>query len=63
MVDHEILMLKLGVYGLSESASQWFFVSHLEGRRQAVSIDGIVSDWLDVPHGVPQGSILGPYYS
>ena len=60
VVDHEILMLKLGVYGLSRSTSQCFFVSYLEGRRQAVSIDGKVSHWLDVPHGVPQGSILGP---
>ena len=59
MVDHEILMLKLGAYGLSASASRWF-ASYLEGRRQGVLIDGKVSNWLEVLHGVPQGSILGP---
>ena len=59
IVDHEILMLKLGAYGLSASASRWF-ASYLERRRQGVSIDGKVSNWLEVPHGVPQGSILGP---
>ena len=53
------MILKLGAYGLSASASRWF-VSYSEGRRQGASIDGKDSNWLDVLHGVPQGSIFGP---
>ena len=32
----------------------------MEGRKQAVWIDHVLSEWLDVNVGVPQGSILGP---
>ena len=28
--------------------------------KQAVFVHGITSDFLDIPCGVPQGSILGP---
>ena len=34
--------------------------SYLLQRRQAVNIDGSLSDFLDTPFGVPQGSVLGP---
>lgn len=34
--------------------------SYLEGRFQAVSVGSIVSNFLPVKTGVPQGSILGP---
>ena len=34
--------------------------SYLTGRSQCVSIDGSLSKSLNVIHGVPQGSILGP---
>ena len=34
--------------------------SYLSNRKQVVSIEGALSEELDVSHGVPQGSILGP---
>ena len=56
-VDHGILLEKLGSMGVK--SVDWFR-SYLTGRRQCVLVDGLVSDFLDIKCGVPQGSILGP---
>ena len=37
-----------------------WFRSYLEGRRQAVNINGTLSPENAVRYGVPQGSVLGP---
>ena len=47
MVDHPILLEK-------------WFRSYLSERQQMVLVDGHASDCAIVPHGIPQGSILGP---
>ena len=39
--------------------TRWFS-SYLTGRKQHVVINGLVSEWLSVLAGVPQGPILGP---
>ena len=59
IVDHSLLIQKLELYGLDRNMLEWV-KSYLSGRTQCVSIDGSVSRLLDVKHGVPQGSILGP---
>ena len=56
-VDHGILLEKLGRMGVG--SVDWFR-SYLSGRRQCVLVDGVMSDFLAVNCGVPQGSILGP---
>ena len=58
-VDHHILTKKLEHYGVRGIANNWF-KSYLSNRRQAVSVNGVLSEEATMHYGVPQGSILGP---
>ena len=57
--DHDILLLKLDKYGISDIELLWF-KSYLANRKQFVTIDNKSSPLTDILLGVPQGSILGP---
>ena len=59
VVNHEILLRKLKMYKFSDNTLCWF-ESYLTNRSQSVQIESAMSPPLPVPHGVPQGSILGP---
>ena len=59
MVDHTILLGKLGQYAIRGKELEWFN-GYLIGRRQRVCIGEAKSKWTEVKRGVPQGSILGP---
>ena len=59
VVDHELLLDKLKIYGFEDKETAWMH-SYLTGRRQQVYVDGALSDPLELVAGVPQGSILGP---
>ena len=61
-VCHTILLEKLSLYGFRGDSLQWF-QSYLHGRRQRVVFGWAESDWTDVCTGVPQGSILGLFFS
>jgi len=56
-VDHVILCKKLRAMGVT--SVDWF-MSYLSCRTQIVNVNHVDSDPLNVPCGVPQGSILGP---
>ena len=59
VVDHDILIQKLQLYGLDKDALDWF-KSYLTDRSQQVFIEGSLSKSLSLDAGVPQGSVLGP---
>ena len=59
MVDHKILLSKLEHYGVRENTLNWF-KSYLTDRRQYVKVNDVESSTVNLLHGVPQGSILGP---
>ena len=59
-IDHDILLYHLHhVFGIQGTALSWF-KSYLTNRFQMVSIQGILSDPVELCCGVPQGSVLGP---
>ena len=59
VVDHDILIQKLQLYGVDDDALTWFR-SYLTNRSQQVLIEGSLSKSLFLDAGVPQGSVLGP---
>lgn len=58
-VDHIILLRKLYELGIRGSLLRWM-ESYVRNRSQAVVVGGFCSNFVEIPSGVPQGSILGP---
>ena len=58
LVDHDILLTKLKLYGIKNETLLWF-KSYLSQRQQQVSINNTKSSFRHISCGVPQGSILG----
>ena len=58
-INHNILLSKLCHYGIRGNANKWF-KSYLSNRRQLTEFNKVQSNYRNVQHGVPQGSILEP---
>ena len=59
-LDHEILLMKLEIYGIKGPALS-LLRSYLANRTQKCQINGSTSYERIIKCGVPQGSILGHY--
>ncbi len=59
LVDHNILINKLQMYGVPNILLRWIG-AFLFDKRQSVRIREDISEWLDLNGSVPQGSWLGP---
>ena len=60
-VSHSILVKKLHAYGIRGNILE-LRASYPENRTQFVTYDGEKSETKHITCGVPQGSILGPYF-
>ena len=58
-VNHDILLLKLQLFGLNEAYLQWFRY-YLSNRSFQVKIDNVKSKEKSISMGVPQGGNLSP---
>jgi hypothetical protein len=58
-IDHNILLRKLEIFGVTGRAQTWFR-SLLNNRTQSVKLNGCISDASNLDIGIPQGSALGP---
>ena len=58
-VDHNVFLSKLMALGLPDVTVRWIcsFLSH---GRQRVKLGDILTDWLQLSAGMPQGTYLGP---
>ena len=61
MVDHELLLRKLNVYGVANQKLNWCR-SYLCSRKQVVHVRGKESGEAMLRYGVSQGSIIGPLF-
>ena len=61
MVDHELLLRKLKVYGVANQELNWCR-SYLCSRKQVVHVRGQESGEAMLRHGIPQGSNIGPLF-
>ena len=59
-VNHKILLSKLEYYGI-RGIPHDLIKSHLTNRKHYTHINGVNSNTLTGTHGVPQGSVLGPF--
>ena len=57
VINHELLLKKLSIYGASDISLKWFG-SHLT-KKQYVHVNGCCSTSQQLLQGVPQGLILG----
>lgn len=58
-VNHTLMVKKLENIGFQGPLLSWL-TSYLSNRKQCVKINGVLSSDLQIKHGVPQGSVLGP---
>ena len=61
-IDHQSLLNRMENYfGISGCVLNWI-KSYLDHRKQFVKVDEMTSVVIELSHGVPQGSVLGPIY-
>ena len=58
-LPRDLSIAKLGACGLDRSSLR-LLMDYLNSRKQRTKVGSSYSNWSEVKHGIPQGSILGP---
>ena len=58
-MPHSLLTAKLHAYGFDKTFTE-YLKSYLSHWKLKININKTFSNWTNILHGVPQGSILGP---
>ena len=58
-LNHELLIVKLNVYGFTLPALELVY-DYLSDRKQRTRVNNSYRTWFEILFGVPQDSILGP---
>ena len=61
-IYHKMLLGRLSHICVQGMAHKWF-QSYLQNRHQSVIIKGAKSKSVPLRYGVPQGSVLGPFFT
>ncbi len=59
-ISHSIIISRLSALGISGTALSWF-ISYLFDRQHYIAVCKTKSSTAPVSHGVPQGSVFGPF--
>ena len=59
-VDHQILLDKMQIYGITGVPHKWFS-SYLDNQKQYCRVKCTTSSIVSIDLGVPQGLCLGPF--
>ena len=58
-LPHSLLIAKVHAYGFNKTSTE-YLKDYLSHRKLKIKINKTFSNWTNILHGVPQGSILGP---
>ena len=58
-LPHDLLIAKFGLYGLDKSSLR-LLMDYLISRKARTKVGSSYSNWSEIKHRIPQGSILGP---
>ena len=58
-MSHTILVSKLRDVDINPYILNWL-ISFISNRKQQVVVDNIITEYIDITRGVPQGTVLGP---
>ena len=56
-LQHSLLMAKIHAYGFDKTSTE-YLKADLSHRKQRIKINKAFTNWKNIIHGVPQGSIL-----